>query len=149
MNIRKATQNDNPLCLEIAKALPEWFDEKGIIEIGDDLIKCPTYVYDSGGILAYVCILAKSDKAVEIKQLAVRRDSQRNGIGTKLLEYVEKEIAPNKIIEVKTLDESCDYQPYEQTRSFYVKNGFSKVEVVDPYPGWSPGNPCAIYIRLT
>jgi N-acetylglutamate synthase-like GNAT family acetyltransferase len=148
MKIRKGTQNDNARCLEIAKALPEWFDEKGILEIGEDLINCSTYVYDSDGILAYACILEKSDKAVEIKQLAVKRDNQRNGIGTELLKYVEREIAPNKILEVKTLDESCKYKPYERTRAFYGKNGFTKVEVVDPFPGWSPGNPCAIYIRL-
>ena len=147
MKIRKATEKDFKVCMEIAKDLVEWFDENGIIELGDDLKDCSTYIYDNGEVLAYACIKEKSDKAVEIKQLAVKRNNQRHGIGTELLEYVEKVIAPNKILEVKTLDEACEYEPYERTRAFYTKNGFVKIEVVDPYPGWSPGNPCAIYIK--
>ena len=145
--IRKATNNDAKECLEIAKGLPEWFNEKGILEISEDLANLPTYVCEDGGLLAYACLQEKGDRAIEIKQLAVKRNNQRGGIGTKLLKYIEKEVAPRKIIEVKTLDESCDYEPYILTRAFYEKNGFVKVEVIDPYPEWDQGNPCAIYIK--
>jgi N-acetylglutamate synthase-like GNAT family acetyltransferase len=148
MNIRKATQNDNPRCLEIAKGLPEWFDEKGIKDIAKDLATLPTYVYDDGNVLGYICINHKSDKVIEIAQFAVEKDHQRIGVGSALLEYVENELSNNRIVEVKTLDESCDYEPYVLTRAFYSKHGFVRIEVVDPYPGWSPGNPCAIYVKV-
>ena len=148
MTIRKATEKDNKECLEIAKGLPEWFNEKGILEIADDLANLPSYIYEDKGILGYVCIKEKSETAIEIKQLAVRKDGHRGGIGTEVLNYIKNEIAPGKVIEVKTLDDSCDYKPYEQTRAFYNKNGFTKIEVIDPYPGWDKGNPCAIYIKL-
>ncbi len=148
MKIRKTTIKDNVVCLKIAKALPEWFNEKGILEIVEDLSSLTTYVFEEDKILAYACIKNKSDKVVEIKQLAVDRDSQRHGIGTELIAYIAKVVAPGKIIEVKTLDESCEYKPYIETRSFYEKNGFIKVEVIDPYPGWGNGNPCAIYIKF-
>ena len=145
--IRKATHQDSIDCLNIAKGLPEWFNEKGIQEIADDLINLPTYVYDEDGILGFACIQEKSDKTAEIKQLAVKKMNHRLGIGTRLVRYLEKEIIPNKIIEVKTLDESCDYEPYKETRAFYKKNSFTKIEVIDPYPGWDKGNPCAIYVK--
>ena len=148
MKIRKATKKDTDFCLEIAKGLPEWFDEKGIKEIKRDLATLPTYIYVDGSVLGYICINDKSAEVIEITQFAVEKDHQRSGVGTALLEYVENELANNRIIEVKTLDESCDYEPYVRTRDFYNKHGFVKIDVVDPYPGWSPGNPCAIYVKV-
>ena len=94
-----------------------------------------------------MCVREKSAGAVEIAQLAVIAKRQGKGVGTKILQYIETQLAPGKIIEVKTLDESVDYEPFVRTRAFYEKNGFVKVDVIDPYPGWNPGNPCAIYVK--
>jgi len=147
MNIRKATAKDNEACLNIAKGLPEWFNEKGVVEIAKDLKNLTTYIADDGDMLAFVCLDRKSAKVIEIKHIAVKRNSQGHGIGTTIIGYIETEVAPGKIIEVKTLDESSEYEPYVKTRAFYNKNGFIKIEVVDPYPGWDKGNPCAIYVK--
>jgi len=48
----------------------------------------------------------------------------------------------------KTLAPDVEYAPYEATRRFYEKKGFIHLETIDPYPGWDPGNPCAIYVRV-
>jgi hypothetical protein len=52
------------------------------------------------------------------------------------------------LLEVKTLAPTVVYTPYERTRRFYEHAGFILLEVVDPYPGWEPGNPCAIYVKI-
>jgi len=148
MPIQKANPNDLNACLQIARALSEWFTEKGLREIDHDIHNLPTYIYtDNDKILGYVCVKEKFDNIIEITQFAVDRNSHRSGVGTKLINFVIDELASNKIIEVKTLDSSCDYEPYNQTRAFYEKNGFTKLEVIDPYPGWGEDNPCAIYVK--
>ena len=145
MEIRKAKKEDFKSCLAISRSLPEWFEEKELSEIHRQILSLPTYLIEDVGILAFVIIEDKATETVEIKHLAVSRDHRRSGLGTKLLEYIEKEYSKKTYIEVKTLDESAEYEPYVSTRSFYEKNGFTKVEVIDPYPGWSLGNPCAVY----
>src|SRR3972149_7464379 len=102
MKIRKATKKDLERCMKIAKGLPEWFNEKGIREIAEDLANLQTYVYDDGAGLGYACVKNISDKAIEIKQLAVERNNRRKGMGEALLKYVENIVAPGKTIEVKT-----------------------------------------------
>jgi len=32
------------------------------------------------------------------------------------------------------------------TRGFEAHRGFVPVDTIDPLPGWSPGNPAAIYV---
>lgn len=45
---------------------------------------------------------------------------------------------------VKTLAETVEDTGYKKTREFYKKLGFNTLEIIDPYPGWSAGNPCQI-----
>lgn len=52
----------------------------------------------------------------------------------------------SSVVEVKTLDSSSGYRPYEATRAFWERNGFVQVDTIDPLPGWEPGNPAAIYV---
>jgi hypothetical protein len=49
-----------------------------------------------------------------------------------------------QIVEVKTLDPSADYAPYDATRAFWLARGFIQLDTIDPLPGWPPGNPAAI-----
>ena len=147
MEIRKARKEDFEACIAIARSLPEWFDEKELTEISRHILSLPTYLVEDAGVQAFVIIEDKPSETVEIMHFAVSRDQQRSGLGTKLLEYIEKEYSGKTYVEVKTLDESAEYEPYVSTRSFYKKNGFVKVNVIDPYPGWSPGNPCAVYVK--
>ena len=51
-----------------------------------------------------------------------------------------------QVVEVKTLDRSAEYAPYNSTRRFWEARGFVHIDTIDPLPGWEPGNPCAIYV---
>jgi hypothetical protein len=48
--------------------------------------------------------------------------------------------------ELKTLDSSVDYEPYQATRAFWERMGFIQIDTIDPLPGWNPGDPAAIYV---
>jgi N-acetylglutamate synthase-like GNAT family acetyltransferase len=147
MEIRKATTEELDRCIEIARNLSDWFDETDMIGVEKSIKSLPTYVYSDNGIAGFISIKEKSDNVIEIDTLAVDLERHHQGIGTELLKFTEDKLATGRIIEVKTLDSSSDYKPYALTRAFYEKNGFVKVEVVSPYPGWSPDCPCAIYVK--
>lgn len=147
MKIRKAKKEDLESCIAIARDLSEWFDAKEIQEISKNILSFPTFIIEDDGIQAFAILENKSADTVEIKHFAVARNRQHMGLGTKLIGYIESEYSDKEYIEVKTLDESADYAPYKNTRAFYEKNGFVKIEVIDSYPGWEPGNPCAVYLK--
>jgi hypothetical protein len=67
-----------------------------------------------------------------------------------LINYVAADLKPKgtRLLEVKTLSPQADYQPYQATRRFYDENGFLLIDIIDPYPGWEPGNPCALYAKI-
>jgi hypothetical protein len=50
------------------------------------------------------------------------------------------------VVEVKTLDASAGYPPYEATRAFWERGGFVLVDTIDPLPDWEPGSPAAVYV---
>jgi GNAT superfamily N-acetyltransferase len=147
MTIRSFKKEDYDACVTIANNLTEWFDKNELADIAQNVTKIPTFVVDDNGVQAYICVELKSTQVIELKHFAVIKERQNRGLGTELLSFIEKQYPNAKIIEVKTLDESRAYEPYARTRAFYEKNGFIKIDVIDPYPGWEPNSPCAIYIK--
>jgi hypothetical protein len=72
MEIRQAEKKDFDICIDIAKALPEWFDESEISEISRHLISLPTFVAISDEeVIAFTILEDTSADTVEIKHLAV------------------------------------------------------------------------------
>jgi len=144
--IRSAKKEELAVCLDLAKNLSDFFSKDGIREMEKDLENTSVFIYDGGSIKGFVALKEKSKDVAEIAWIAVANEYQREGIGKDLLCYVE-ESTNYKILLVKTLDEKADYQPYDAARKFYEKNGFLKIDVIDPYPGWGKENPCAIYVK--
>lgn len=79
-----------------------------------------------------------------------KKEYQHKGYGTALIEHTSIRLKEKgiRLLEVKTLAPQAGYQPYEATRRFYNKNGFILTDIIDPYPGWEPGNPCALYVKI-
>ena len=138
-------------CVKIARDLPDYFTDSGIINLIQDIKNYQLFVVnDSGKMLGFIVIAAKYPQAAEILWLAVKKEHQNKGYGTALIEHSSvglKEMGI-RLLEVKTLAPHAGYQPYEATRRFYDKNGFMLTDIIDPYPGWEPGNPCALYVKI-
>ncbi|WP_245612542.1 GNAT family N-acetyltransferase [Palaeococcus ferrophilus] len=141
------TDEERLACMEIAKGLPEWFNEAGLRAIERDLVREETYLAaENGNVLGFITIKPINDNAMEILWMAVRREHQRKGIGSALLKFAES-LARERGFEVLVVKTSGDfsYRPYDETRRFYEKKGFVRVALIDPYPEW--GEEALIYVK--
>lgn len=136
--IQALTEMDKSLVLDVAKSLPKFFTPKGVEFIGSDFQSQKGFIFRMNDKpVGFVMYFANQGTA-EIGWMGVKPEFQNNGIGNQLLNHLKEFLVKNKCssVVVKTLDESVDYKPYEQTRAFYLKNGFKKSHVIQ-----HPDNP--------
>lgn len=129
MQLRKATEQDKKEAMKIAQDLKEWFNPEGIKNMKTDFIFNKLVVArDKGKVFGFLCYSSNCGK-MELIWMGIKRDAQRKGIGEKLLKWLEKEAKKHKLhsIEVETLPDEDDYEPYKKTRDFYYKNGFKRI----------------------
>lgn len=134
--------------LAIAKGLPDFFDENGILTITKDLESHELWGAFVQEDLAGFITLRKADRgSLEISWLAVKKDLQGLGIGSRLVKGTLNKFAEQgfTVCYVKTLAETAEDEGYAKTRVFYKTLGFYTLEIIDPYPGWSEGNPCQVF----
>ncbi len=130
MKIRKATQKDLKDALNIAKELKEWFNKEGIKNMAIDFKHNNIILaLDDKKVLGFICYTTYCGKILLI-WMGIRRNLHRKRIGEQLLRWLEKEAKRLNLhsIEVETLPDEDDYKPYKNTRKFYYKHGFKRVE---------------------
>lgn len=136
-------------CFEIAKSLYDWFDEHDLVDVRKSIDENDCYICEiDGKVVGFMCVQTKFESTLEILYCGVAPEMRNKGIGSELLDYIEKNPGAGKILEVKTLDASREYEPYRQTRAFFESNGFKQIERIESYPGWSENSPCAVYVKL-
>ena len=135
--------------MEIARGLATHFNDDALERMPGDLAEHRLLVAeDDGRIVGFLTVL-EGDRQAEISWMGVRRELHRRGIGRTLMAMAETLLirrGVRKLI-VRTLADTVVYEPYEATRRFYESMGFRLLEVIDPYTGWSPGNPCSVYVK--
>ena len=135
IKIRKAKSDEISSVLEIASSLNEWFTENGVRHIEQDLEFQAIFLAQASteivGFLSYFLY----DGIGHIGWMGVLGNHHRSGIGKKLYEQFEKEMKERNIdtVQVYTLGDGVDYEPYERTRKFYRKMGFKdhRIETTD------------------
>lgn len=138
-------------CLRIARNLPQYFTQDATKNLSKDISTHQLFVaVDSSEVRGFIILIQKSPFVAEISWLAVHPEHQHKGYGSSLVEFIATKLKNTgvKLLEVKTLSPGTDYLPYENTRRFYDKSGFLLMDIIDPYPGWEPGNPCAVYVKI-
>lgn len=132
------------ITLEIMHALPEWFsppediDRKSVTHR-----EMPFFAaFDGDRAIGFIALKIQNAYTMDMYNLGVLKEYHRQGVGGALLKAVEDYGRRNgfKFITVKTLDASADYEPYDRTRAFYLKNGFYPLEVFPLF--WNEENPC-------
>ena len=85
-------------------------------------------------------------RALPESWIAVSADHHRRGIGARLLEFAEDDLSRSGVseVQVETLGESVDYEPYERTRAFYRSAGFRDFKSVMTD---NPGMPESLTLR--
>jgi ribosomal protein S18 acetylase RimI-like enzyme len=127
--IKLADKQDKKTALKIVKELSEWFTKKAVSNIKIDFTINNVIVAKNGKeIVGFLCYSSK-EGIVILNWMGVRKKFQRAGIGDMLLCELIKiaKKSGSKIIQVETLTEEDDYEPYKLTRNFYKNNGFSKI----------------------
>lgn len=132
------------ITLAIMNSLPKWFSPP------EDILKksiahrdMPFYAaFDRNKVIGFVALKVQNEYTVDMYNLGVLEEYHRQGVGHTLLMAVENYCKENnyKFITVKTLDSAAQYEPYERTRAFYLKNGFYPLEVFPLF--WNEENPC-------
>jgi GNAT superfamily N-acetyltransferase len=148
-DVRRLAAGDAPAAVAIIRGLPEYFTDDVPAKVERDAASHEAWVVtDSGAVAGVVVAARKSSRGAEILWMAVDAARRGRGHGTRLLGHVLDELANTgiSVVEVKTLDRSSGYPPYEATRAFWEANGFVYVDTIDPLPDWPPGNPAAIYV---
>jgi GNAT superfamily N-acetyltransferase len=147
--VRRLAAGDLAAIRHIVGSLPDYFTSDVPDKAGQDATDHDGWVITESGTVAGFAVLARrSPGGAEILWMAVDPARRGRGFGTALLQHMLAELAADgiSVVEVKTLDRSADYQPYEATRAFWERRGFVYVDMIDPLPGWAPGNPAAIYV---
>lgn len=114
--------------IQIIEALPDWFDfDARTRAMPIDLQFQEVYVAEVGAQIVGFITLYIAEGRVNIGWLGVHPDHHRMGIGGQLVKAAEDFCRQNGIDELAlyTLGDSVDYEPYESTRTFYLKHGFA------------------------
>lgn len=96
-------------------------------EVGRDAAGHDAWVLTESGTVAGLAVaVRKSPGGAEIRWIAVDPARRGRGHGTMLLGHVLASLAVTGVsaVEVKTLDRSSGYRPYEATWAFWEHNGF-------------------------
>ena len=146
--VRRLEENDVEPCLAILRGLPEFFTPDVPETVRHELARDVAWVVEEDEPVGFAVVARRSAATAEITWAAVRADRRALGHGTHLVETVLAKLAADgvRVVEVKTLDRSAGYQPYEATIAFWEGRGFVQIDMIDPLPGWQPGNPSAIYV---
>lgn len=147
--VRRLAAGDLAPVRRIVCDLPDYFTSDVPDKVERDAADHEGWVLtDSGAVAGFAVVARRSPGGAEILWMAVDRVRRGHGSGTALLQRVLGELAAGgvSVVEVKTLDRSADYHPYVGTRAFWERRGFVYVDMIDPLPGWGPGNPAAIYV---
>jgi ribosomal protein S18 acetylase RimI-like enzyme len=140
------TVDDFDSAMAVALSLPEWFNEIGIKEIADALLQQTGAVAEvNGDVVGWVTWRSHGNLG-EIAWLAVSPNHHRHGFGPRLIEFAEDRLRHSGVttVEVETLGESVDYEPYERTRAFYRAIGFRDFKRVMTD---NPGMPESLTLR--
>ena len=136
------------ICEDILRSLPSWFnDEESLMTWVVDVEKSLFFAtYDGDRPIAFISLKEHFPETYEIDIMAVYSEYHRRGIGKELLEFsgpVLKKLGV-KFLQVKTISESREDIPYDKTRAFYLRSGFTPIEEFKEL--WGEEYPCLLLI---
>lgn len=127
MKICDLTTDHIPGILAFLPELSAWFDANAQKHIPIDLKYNQGFVgVDNGRVVGFIAYVVW-EGSLKITWIGVAKDYQNQGLGTKLLHKLEEQARKMGIdtIRTYTLGDKVQYPPYEQSRKWYFKNGFT------------------------
>ena len=144
-----ASHSSGVVCESILRALPEWFGiEDALVQYVKDADSMPTWLVKEGeSVIGFLILRMHFPNSAEIHCMGIHPDHHRKGIGTLLVQSLEKELSCQgvDILQVKTISEQNDCGAYAKTRQFYDSLGFIPLEVFPTL--WDESNPCLVLVK--
>lgn len=124
-----------PAILGIVKRLQKWFEPEVSSNISRTLHNLSGFVFVYRGKIVGFILYKLWKKTSEIKWFGVLPGYHSKGVGSRLLKVVEKELKSKNILDVTvtTLAPTIKYKPYDITRRFYSKHGYSKIRIDEKF----------------
>jgi GNAT superfamily N-acetyltransferase len=125
---RQIREEDYQGIVRVADALPDWFDSDARERsIPIDLKHHDGFIAVADGKIVGFITLFVAEGRLHISWLGVSPDYHNQGIGSELLKRAEAFGKQRSLTELATytLGDGVDYKPYEATRQFYFRRGFT------------------------
>lgn len=149
LRIEIRTSGSGALCRQLLDQLPDWF---GIPEAIDEYVAkaqraTALVAIADGREVGLLTLVRHTPFAAEIDVMAVTPDHHRRGVGRAMVDRAERVLALDGVeyLQVKTLADTVEYEPYARTRAFYAACGFRPLQVFPDL--WDPENPALQLVK--
>lgn len=135
-HVRPATPSDTAGIVELSMTLADVFPSDFLRLIDRDLAQHPTLVGVLGNdIVGFIIWTYRDPQIAEILWFGVKEEYQGLGLGTTMLQALEKEVGGRNVsrLVASTLSYTVDYKPYEKVRAFYYNRGFKSLGIQSDY----------------
>ena len=149
MEIRTAQKGLGKQCELVLRTLPQWFgNEEALLHYTSEIDELDTYTTWCNDILVgFISVKFHFDAAVELYVLGVMAEYHGQEYGSKLLEFVERDLVEKNVsvMQVKTLSPLSDNAAYAKTLKYYLKAGFIPLEDLDEI--WGNDTQCRLMVK--
>jgi ribosomal protein S18 acetylase RimI-like enzyme len=139
--IRSIQEGDAPQILLLAKTLHRWFTPQGLSALARDLESHGGFLaVQVDRILGFITWAPADEGLALLSWIGVALDHRRRGIGRTLLSALVASLREKgyRSLEVHTVADNVDYQPYAETRRFYRATGFVDHRIDEKF--WGEGD---------
>jgi GNAT superfamily N-acetyltransferase len=149
LRIEIRTSGSGALCRRLLAELPDWFGiPEAVDEYADRAERATAVVAVANGLeVGLLTLVRHTAFAAEIDVMAVKPEYHRQGVGRALLDRAERLLERDGVeyLQVKTLADTVDYEPYARTRAFYTACGFRPLQIFPEL--WDPENPALQLVK--
>ena len=149
LRIEVRTSGSGALCRQLLEGLPDWF---GVPEAIDEYVvkaerATAVVAISDGREVGLLTLVRHTAFAAEIDVMAINPAYHRRGVGRAIVERAERLLAQDGVeyLQVKTLADTVEYEPYASTRAFYAACGFRPLQVFPDL--WDPENPALQFVK--
>lgn len=149
--VRPLQPADVPSAFAVARELSKWFNADGLEKIRRDLGLHEGFVaVDDTRLLGFATWHPLDSETAELSWIGVVEEEQGRGVGTALLAAIAGATRRHghRFLDVATVADSLNYQPYEGTRRFYRARGFSDYRVDSKFYGKGDDRYDRLLLRL-
>jgi len=138
------------VCEEIGRALPDWFGiEEGLLDLRHAAVTQSGFVATvADEVIGFLALEQRFPESWEITWMAVHPDQHRRGVGRMLIDAALDACRASDVsfLLIKTLADTHPSPEYAQTRAFYERMGFARLQMFPDL--WGPDNPCLMLCRV-